>query len=132
MFMHARSLQSCLTLCDPMDYSLPGSTIYGIFQARILEWVVISFSKYHVCYVLILWRCVLKNLRAMSWSLQLPNVSAKKKMFLIYKDETNVTNVNGWWIYIKVGGCPWHDSFNFFNYPFNVYSFPSKRLGRHL
>ena len=31
--------QSCLTLCDPMDHSLPGSSIHGIFQARILEWV---------------------------------------------------------------------------------------------
>ena len=37
--------QSCLTLCDPMDYSLPGSSVHGIFQARILEWVVISFSR---------------------------------------------------------------------------------------
>ena len=37
--------QSCLTLCDPMDYSLPGSSIHGILQARILEWVTISFSK---------------------------------------------------------------------------------------
>ena len=36
--------RSCLTLHDPMDYSLPGSSIYGIFQARILEWVAISFS----------------------------------------------------------------------------------------
>ena len=33
------------TLCDPMDCSLPGSTVYGIFQARILEWVAISFSR---------------------------------------------------------------------------------------
>ena len=33
--------QSCLTLCNPMDYSLPGSSIHGIFQARILEWVAI-------------------------------------------------------------------------------------------
>ena len=39
------SLQSCPTLCDPMDYSLPGSSIYGILQARILEWVVISFCR---------------------------------------------------------------------------------------
>ena len=31
--------QSCLTLCDPMDSSLPGSSVHGIFQARILEWV---------------------------------------------------------------------------------------------
>ena len=36
--------QSCLTLCDPMDYSPPGFSVCGIFQARILEWVVISFS----------------------------------------------------------------------------------------
>ena len=34
--------QSCLTLCDPMDCSAPGSSIHEIFQARILEWVVIS------------------------------------------------------------------------------------------
>ena len=31
--------------CDPMDYSLPGSSVHGIFQARILEWVAISFSR---------------------------------------------------------------------------------------
>ena len=37
--------QSCLTLCDPMDYSLPRSSVHGILQARILEWVAISFSR---------------------------------------------------------------------------------------
>ena len=37
--MRAKSLQLCLTLCNPMDYSLPDSSVYGIFQARILEWV---------------------------------------------------------------------------------------------
>ena len=37
--------QSCLTLCDPMDCSLPGFSVHGIFQARVLEWVAISFSK---------------------------------------------------------------------------------------
>ena len=37
--------QLCLTLCDPMDYSLPGFSIHGIFQARILEWVAISFFR---------------------------------------------------------------------------------------
>ena len=37
--------QSCPTLFDPMDCSLPGSSIHGIFQARVLEWVVISFSR---------------------------------------------------------------------------------------
>ena len=37
--------QSCLTLCDPLDYSPPGSSVHGIFQARILERVTISYSK---------------------------------------------------------------------------------------
>ena len=35
----------CLTLCDPMDCSLPGSSVHGIFQARILEWVAIPYSR---------------------------------------------------------------------------------------
>ena len=35
--------QSCLTLCDPMDYSTPGSSVHGSFQGRLLEWVAISF-----------------------------------------------------------------------------------------
>ena len=38
-------VQSCLTLCDPMDRSLPGFSVHGILQARILEWVTISFSR---------------------------------------------------------------------------------------
>ena len=37
--------QSCLTLCDPMDCSLLGSSVHGIFQARVLGWVAISFSR---------------------------------------------------------------------------------------
>ena len=41
----AKSLQSCPTLCDPLDGSLPGSPVPGILQARILEWVAISFSN---------------------------------------------------------------------------------------
>ena len=41
----AKSLQSCLTLCDPIDGLLPGSSVPGILQARTLEWVAISFSN---------------------------------------------------------------------------------------
>ena len=41
----AKSLQSCLTLCDPIDGSPPGSSVPGILQAGILEWVAISFSN---------------------------------------------------------------------------------------
>ena len=43
--MHAKSLQSCLTLCDLMDYSLPGSSVHGILQARILKWVAMPSSR---------------------------------------------------------------------------------------
>ena len=41
----AKSLQSCLTLCNPIDGSPPGSLVPGILQARTLEWVAISFSR---------------------------------------------------------------------------------------
>ena len=41
----AKLLQLCPTLCDPMDSSPPGSSVHSILQARILEWVAISFSK---------------------------------------------------------------------------------------
>ena len=41
----AKSLQSCLTLCNPMDCRVPGSSVHGILQARILEWVALSFSR---------------------------------------------------------------------------------------
>ena len=37
--------QSCPTLCDPIDWGLSGSSIHGIFQARVLEWIAIAFSK---------------------------------------------------------------------------------------
>ena len=41
----AKSLQSCLTLCDPIDGSPPGSPVTGLLQARTLEWVAIAFSN---------------------------------------------------------------------------------------
>ena len=43
--VHAQLLQSCLTLWDPMDYSLPDSSVHSIFLARILEWVAMLASK---------------------------------------------------------------------------------------
>ena len=42
--MHPESLQSCPALCDPMDYSLPGSSVHGILRVRILEWVDMTSS----------------------------------------------------------------------------------------
>ena len=44
-YVHAKSLQSCLTLCNPMDCSPPASSVHEILQARILEWVAIFFSR---------------------------------------------------------------------------------------
>ena len=53
-------IQSCLTLWDPMDCSLPGFSIHGIFQARVLEWVAISFSiNYISCFQIMLFCFVL-------------------------------------------------------------------------
>ena len=45
LWVPAKSLQSCPTLCDPMDCSLPGFPVHGILQARVLEWVVMPFSS---------------------------------------------------------------------------------------
>ena len=45
--------QSCLTLCDPMDCSPPDSSVHGIFQAKMLEWVAISFSSWYVWLVVL-------------------------------------------------------------------------------
>ena len=61
--VRAESLQSCLILCDPVDCSPPGSSVHGIFQARMLEWVAMPSSRgssrprdrTHVSYVL-LWQ----------------------------------------------------------------------------
>ena len=48
--------QLCLTLSDPMDCSLPGSSTHGIFQARVLEWIAIAFSKI-LCYCIYILEC---------------------------------------------------------------------------
>ena len=52
--MGAKSLQSCSTLCNPMDRSSPGSSNHGIFQASILEWVAISFSNHIHSFLIII------------------------------------------------------------------------------
>ena len=65
----AKSLQSCPTLCDPIDGSPPGSLVPGILQARTLEWVAISFSK--------VWKWKVKvNLLSRVWLLATPWTAA--------------------------------------------------------
>ena len=65
----AKSLQSCPTLCDPIDSSSPGSPIPGILQARTLEWVAISFSNAWK------WKVKVKSLRHV-WLLAAPWIAA--------------------------------------------------------
>ena len=61
--------QSCPTLCSPMDCSLPGSSIHGVFQARVLEWVAISFYLLGVTKNLTL--MIMNDSYPESWSLRL-------------------------------------------------------------
>ena len=65
----AKSLQSCPTLCDPMDGSLPASPVAGILQARTLEWVAMSFSNAWK------WKVEMKSLRHV-WLLATPWTAA--------------------------------------------------------
>ena len=67
--MWAKSFQACLTLCDPLNCSPPGSSVHGILQARILEWVVMPSSRrasqprdqIHVSYISCIGRWVLSH-----------------------------------------------------------------------
>ena len=91
LWVHAKSLQSCLTLCDPMDCSPPRSSVHGILQARILEWVPVPSS-----------RASLQprdgtNSRLQHWqsdSLQLvpPGKPLYKKKFFFLKKEQGISN----------------------------------------
>ena len=80
----AKSLQSCQTLCDPIDGSPPGSSVRGILQARTLEWVAISFSMISIEAIFIrlfdysMYYCV--YLLHCAWDIySFPTVSEKKK-----------------------------------------------------
>ena len=64
----AKSLQSCPTLYDPMDCSLPGFSVPGILQARTLEWVAISFSNYKSLLLLLLSRFSRVQLCTTPWT----------------------------------------------------------------
>ena len=58
--------QSCLTLSDPMDCSLPGSSVHGIFQARLLEWGAIAFSKTTLENLLIIFKNIILDFMVLS------------------------------------------------------------------
>ena len=79
--------QSCPTLSDPMDCSLPGSSVHGIFQARVLEWGAIAFS---ICVYIYMCVCVYTyiflscNASLYSRRKQLPNLLGLKQRFICY------------------------------------------------
>ena len=88
----AKSLQSCLTLCNPMDYILSGSSLHGILQARILMWVATLFSISHYkCTKLILffWRIF----TSASYKVSILN-SVNYNPFLILKDLLKKISLN--------------------------------------
>ena len=67
--------QSCLTLSDPMDCSLPGSSVHGILQARVLEWGAIAFSICS-CYIRIILNVIFKQMYVLS-----ANAKVNEKLF---------------------------------------------------
>ena len=99
--VHARSLLSCLTVCNPMDYSPSGSSVHGILQARIVKWVAISSSRgssrprdcNHISYVSCIGRWVLyhyphlylvvkgKSSHLLSWFPPLPKSDPKASCY---------------------------------------------------
>ena len=98
IWMCAKSLQSCLTLCDTMGGSLPGSSAHGILQARILDWVAIPFSRgsawprdwTHVCWVSCIGRQVLyhrHHLESPRWHLVCRKSLPHTLSFLICESE---------------------------------------------
>ena len=69
--------QSCLTLFDPMDYSPPGSSVHGIFQARVLEWGAIAFS---ICWLLESIKWSIKKSQHQIWPLNPSSLTVKISM----------------------------------------------------
>ena len=82
-------IQLCLTLCDPMDCSLPGSSVHGIFQARVLEWVAIAFSNWSIwcSHKLRFWRRALfawVSLFTVFWGSEIQTFSLKVKYLRVF------------------------------------------------
>ena len=107
--------QSCPTLSDPMDCSLPGSSIYGSFQARVLEWVASAFSdslsaaKWKKCIDQGMGGSVAWNFHAFSRSMTLPELrcahqtesSLNITILELYSVFSSLPNPNGWWVRLK-------------------------------
>ena len=87
--------QSCLTLCDPMDCSPPGSSIHGIFQARVLEWGAIAFSIIAIRPLIILFKSC-SSLLCLSWFFCLLILSVVQRNLL-------------WFVYFSLQISTWYN-----------------------
>ena len=92
-------IQLYLTLHNPMDYSLPGSTVHGIHQARILEWVVIPFSR--------------RSIGSRNWTQVFCTAgglltvwATRDSQFMVW-NHLKTINSNAWWIYKRVIKNKW-------------------------
>ena len=98
MCMHAKLIQSCPTLCDPRDCSLPGSSVHGILQERIMEWVAMPSSRgssppkdrTHISYISCNGRRVLYH--CATWEALAKHTSDKELLSKIYKELLKLTN----------------------------------------
>ena len=104
--------QSCPTLSDPMDCSPPGSSIHGIFQPRVLEWVAIAFSISRASHTQ---RISLSNIFTLP-ELHIFNQSTQKpkKMHLFYVSALSVSPVQPWKNRHVPVTCGWYSTFFFY------------------
>ena len=103
-FVRAKSLQLCLTLCDPTDCSPPGSSVHGIFQARILVWVAISFSFFFILLAIKI---------KVQWSQSLSSVGSWPKHLHAKASACPVFILRSCWASVsRAGGCAGRDDAN--------------------
>ena len=116
--------QLCPTLCDPMDYSPPGSSIHGIFQARIQEWIAISFSRgssqardwTQVSCIgrQILYHCAIRGVHGGKMKCRSQKLRVQKDMAPRWQPESRLHATRGQWPGPQLGHCTWN-SFHFFS-----------------
>ena len=107
-WVHARSLQSCLTLCEPMDCSLPGPSVHRIIQAGILEWVAMPSSRgsshprhqTQISYISCIGRCVFTTSATWEWAaiswLSFNKSSFPPALHLLEKEMATHSNILAW------------------------------------
>ena len=93
--------QACLTLSDPMDCSLPGSSIHGIFHARVLEWVAIAFSSNYTRY----WKKIQLYLNFYKYAINIKGPSWKSGAKIDIHRILNIVDIIFWRKESHINGC---------------------------